>query len=222
VSESHLFEIPNDVSPFGTPANEIRIVAAYVRVSTVGQNEAGQKAEIERWLIGNGIDPSTVEWYVDKGRSGDSLHRPEFKRLQSAIFQGQHKTIVLFKLDRLSRKLRDGINVLTDWCEQGLRIVSVTQQLDFSGTVGKMIAAVLLAVAEMEQETRRERQAAGIAVAKRNGKYKGRKEGTTKSSPARALELKQRGLSIEEICTCLGIGRNTAFRYLREAQVAVA
>jgi DNA invertase Pin-like site-specific DNA recombinase len=183
----------------------------------VGQNAAGQKAEIERWLQGNGIDPQTVAWYVDKGKSGDSLHRPEFKRLQNAIFAGEHRTVVVYKLDRLSRNLRDGINVLTDWCEKGLRIVSVTQQLDFSGTVGKMIAAVLLAVAQMEQETRRERQAAGIAVAKKVGKYKGRKPGTTKAKPQRARELRDRGLTVEEICTSLGVSRNTAFRYFREA-----
>ena len=70
---------------------------------------------------------------------------------------------------QLSRSLRDGINVLWEWCDKGLRVVSVTQQINFNGTVGKMMAAVLLGIAEMEQETRRERQAAGIAVAKKAG-----------------------------------------------------
>ena len=55
---------------------------------------------------------------------------------------------------------------------KGVRLVSVTQQLDFAGPAGKMITSVLFAVAEMEQQTRRERQAAGIAVAKRNGVYR--------------------------------------------------
>jgi hypothetical protein len=73
--------------------------------------------------------------------------------------------------------------VLCDWCDKGLRVVSVTQQIDFNGTVGKMLGAVLLGIAQMEQETRRERQAAGIAEAKKAGKYKGRKPGTTKATP---------------------------------------
>jgi len=73
--------------------------------------------------------------------------------------------------------LRDGIDTLCDWLGKGVRLVSVTQQLDFAGPAGKMIASVLFAVAEMEQQTRRERQAAGIAVAKRNGVYQGRKAG---------------------------------------------
>jgi DNA invertase Pin-like site-specific DNA recombinase len=192
-------------------------VAAYVRVSTVGQNEAGQRAEIERWLAGNGIDPERVRWFVDK-RSGDNLKRPSFERLQAAVFGGEIGTVVVYKLDRLSRKLRDGLNVLCEWCERGLRVVSATQQIDFNGTVGKMVAAVLLGIAEMEQETRRERQAAGIAVAKKAGKYRGRKPGTTKAAPVRARALREKGLTAEEIAKSLGVSRNTAFRYLRHAK----
>src|SRR5580704_7470460 len=150
-------------------------VACYVRVSTVGQNEAGQRAEISRWLTGNGIKPASVQWFVDKGKSGDNLKRPAFAQLQAAVFAGEVGTIVTYKLDRLSRSLRDGINVLCEWCDKGLRVVSVTQQIDFNGTVGKMLAAVLLGIAEMEQETRRERQRAGIDVAKQQGVYRGRR-----------------------------------------------
>jgi DNA invertase Pin-like site-specific DNA recombinase len=125
---------------------------------------------------------------------------------------------VVYKLDRLSRSLRDGINVLSDWCDRGLRVVSVTQQIDFNGTLGKMLAAVLLGIAEMEQETRRERQAAGIAVAKKQAKYRGRKPGTTKAKPKRALTLRDKGLNAEEIAKSLGVSRNTVFRYLRTAK----
>jgi DNA invertase Pin-like site-specific DNA recombinase len=193
-------------------------VACYVRVSTVGQNEAGQRAEITRWLTGNGIDPSTVRWFVDKGKTGDNLKRPAFEQLQAAVFAGEVGTIVVYKLDRLSRSLRDGINVLSDWCDKGLRVVSVTQQIDFNGTVGKMLAAVLLGIAEMEQETRRERQAAGIDVARKAGKYRGRKAGTTKAKPERALELRRQGLSAEEIARSLSVSRNTVFVYFRKAK----
>jgi DNA invertase Pin-like site-specific DNA recombinase len=193
-------------------------VACYVRVSTVGQNEAGQRAEINRWLTGNCIDPGSVRWYLDKGKSGDSLQRPAFEQLQTAVFAGDVGTVVTYKLDRLSRSLRDGINVLCEWCDKGLRVVSVTQQIDFNGTVGKMLAAVLLGIAEMEQETRRERQAAGIAVAKKAGKYRGRKVGTTKAMPERALKLRDSGLSAEEIAKSLGVSRNTVFVYFRKAK----
>jgi len=91
----------------------------------------------------------------------------------------------------------------------------VTQQIDFSGTVGRILAAVLMGVAEMEQETRRERQAAGIAAAKKRGVYTGRKRGTTKANPERARELRDKGLTVPEIMTALGVkSRATVHRYL--------
>jgi DNA invertase Pin-like site-specific DNA recombinase len=70
----------------------------------------------------------------------------------------------------------------------------------------------------MEQETRRERQAAGIAVAKKEGKYRGRKPGTLKHDPRRALELQAKGLRTSEIATALGVNRVTVLRYLKQAR----
>ncbi len=166
-------------------------VAAYVRVSTVGQNEAGQRAEISSWLTGNGIDPAGVRWYTDK-KTGDNLKRPGFDKLQADIFAGKVGTVVVYKLDRLSRKLREGIDTLCDWCDRGLRVVAVTQQIDFNGTMGKMLAAVLLGIAEMEQETRRERQAVGIAVAKKDGKYRGASRAQARPSPNAPSSCKRR------------------------------
>ena len=189
------------------------MIAVYIRVSTVGQNIDGQQREIQRWLDGNNIDADSVRWFIDKS-SGDDLQRPAFEELQASVFNGEVETIVVWKLDRLSRTIRDGINTLGDWCDRGLRVVSVTQQLDFSGAVGKLIASVLFAVAEMEQETRRERQAAGIAAARERGVYKGRQHGTTKGNPSRALELCRQGLSMSEIASALGVSARTARRYL--------
>jgi DNA invertase Pin-like site-specific DNA recombinase len=188
------------------------MIGVYIRVSTVEQNTEGQRTEIERWLAGNGL--TDVRWFEDKA-TGDNTDRPAFQELQKAIFNGELKTVVVWKLDRLSRSLRDGINVLADWCDRGLRVVSVTQQIDFNGTLGKMLAAVLLGVAEMEQETRRERQAVGISVAKTRGVYKGRKPGTSKAKPDRAQELRKQGLKDHEIAQALGVSRRTVQRYLQ-------
>ena len=52
--------------------------------------------------------------------------------------------VIVWKLDRLSRRLRDGVNLLADWCERGLKIVVITQQIELNGAVGRMIAALLL------------------------------------------------------------------------------
>ena len=187
-------------------------IACYVRVSTRRQKDDSQRAEIEKWLDANGIDRSQVKWYADK-ESGRFLKRPEFDRLQADIFHGKVKAVVCWKLDRLSRRLRDGVNLLADWCERGLKIVVVTQQIELNGPVGRMIAAVMLGLAEIELEYRRERQAAGIQVAKKKGSYKGRKKGTTKSKPDRAKELRDKGLTVAEIGQALGVSERTAFRY---------
>lgn len=197
-----------------------KLTACYVRVSTTGQNEVGQRAEIERWAKGNGI--SRPRWFVDK-KSGDNLDRPAWQEMQKAIFNGEIGTVVVWRLDRLSRRLRDGLNALCDLCERGIRVVSVTQQIDFNGTVGKIIAAVLMGVAQMEQEARKERQAAGIAEARKRGKYKGRRRGSFKldGGPQRAMALKTRGSSASEIAAIMGIGTATVWRYLRHRRETI-
>ena len=77
-----------------------------------------------------------------------------------------------------------------------------------------MFAMMLWGISEMEMETRRERQAAGIAAAKVRGVYTGRKNGTTKAKPARAAEMRQRGMTDAEIASALGVSRRTIQRYL--------
>jgi DNA invertase Pin-like site-specific DNA recombinase len=191
-------------------------IAAYVRVSTRGQKTDSQEQEIGAWMKNNGYDARQVEWYVDRV-SGKTLHRPEFDRLQNDIFDGKVKTVICWKLDRLSRRLRDGVNLLAEWCDHGLKIVVVTQRIELNGAVGRMIAAVMLGLAEIEVEFRAERQAAGINAAKRRGVYLGRKAGTTKAKPLRAAELRRRGLSVPEIATALGTSTRTIQRYVRSS-----
>jgi DNA invertase Pin-like site-specific DNA recombinase len=192
------------------------MIAAYCRVSTVHQKADSQISEIKKWLAAHGHDEQRVQWYIDH-ETGKTLKRPEFDRLQRAIFNGEITAIVIWKLDRLSRRLRDGINVLADWCEQGLKIVVVTQAIELNGAVGRMIAAVMLGLAEIELEYRQERQAAGIEVAKRKGIYQGRQRGTTKAKPDRAKQLAVKGLRVSEIATALGTSRRTIERYLKSA-----
>lgn len=195
-------------------------IGIYTRVSTSRQRDDSQRSEITKWLESNAIDPSQVTWYADK-ESGTTLKRPEFERLQKDIFAGRVKTVVLWKLDRLSRRLRDGVNILADWADRGLRVVVTSQQLEFNGTVGRMIAALLLGLAEIEWEFRKERQRAGIEVAKRRGLYRGRVKGSVKGKPMRAKELRDKGLAVGEITTALGLSERTVFRYLKDETVRV-
>jgi len=77
------------------------------------------------------------------------------------------------------------INLLAEWCESGVQVVSVTQQIDLTGPVSRMVTNVMFGLAEIELEYRRERQATRILVAKKRGIYQGRKKGTTKAKSQR-------------------------------------
>lgn len=189
------------------------MMACDCRVSTRRQTTDSHKAEMVQWLARHAVAPTAVQWFEDV-ESGTTRKRPAFDRLQQGIFAGTIRTVVVWKLDRISRRQRDGVNLLADWCERGVRVVVLTQQLDLSGAVGRLVASVLCGLAEIEQEYRRERQAAGIAVARRTGRYRGRAKGTTKAHPARARLLYTRGFTVAEIQNALQISARTVYRYL--------
>ena len=193
------------------------MIACYIRVSTSSQNSEGQKKDVRRWLKGQGHKAKDVRWFQDM-ETGKHTDRPAFKKLQSAVLMGEVKTIVVWRLDRLSRNQRDGINTLADWCEKGVRVVSVTQQLDLSGATGRLIAGVLFAVGEMELEAIKERQAVGIAAAKSKGVYLNngdRRRGFRKAKD-KVLKLHKKGHSPTAIARECGVARSTVYEYLRE------
>jgi len=132
------------------------LVVCYCRVSTRNQKNNSQRGEINKWIQNCGLDQTAVRWLEDK-ETGTTTHRPAFKQLQNAIFDGLVQTVVVWKRDRISRRQKDGINLLADWCDRGVRVVSVTQQIDLSGAVGCMVASVMFGLAEIEMEYRRER-----------------------------------------------------------------
>jgi DNA invertase Pin-like site-specific DNA recombinase len=189
-------------------------IGVYVRVSTRSQKSDSQHAEIQRWLMAHGHDLDTVQWFEDT-ETGTTLTRTGLNALQEAIFAGTVKTVIVWKLDRVARSMREGINILSGWCECGVRVISITQQIDLAGTVGHLVAGVLFAIAEIELQHVKERQAAGISLAKQRGVYKGRKRGTFKAQPERAKELRDKGMTLSEIAQALGIDRRTVGRYLK-------
>lgn len=187
--------------------------AAYLRVSTDEQNLDTQRGVIQDWLAQHGM---TANWYEDKGFSGDTVRRPAFSAMRKD--KGM-ETVVVFRLDRLSRKNHIGISLIHNWLEKGVRIVSVMDGIDLDpsdpnmqATIVDIIVPLLFGLAQNEQRVRKQRQRAGIERAKREGKYTGRKPQSYKVDPKRVHELKKRGWTDTEVAKQLGINRKTVYR----------
>lgn len=166
--------------------NNGNTVAAYIRVSTAGQNLASQRKGIRDWLKRNNITESSVRWYQDK-KSGRTIDRSNLRKMMRAVEQGKISTVVCYSLNRMARSLHHGVNLLQELCDKNVRVVSVTEQLDFSGIVGKIIAAVMFGLAQAEVEGRRAAIKDGMEVARAIGKHIGRPRDTKRLSKIRKM-----------------------------------
>ncbi len=195
--------------------NKKEMVAVYVRVSTFDQQKGRDSQELALKEYCNNHGLQNVAFYRDT-LSGATTKRPAFERLQADIFNGKVHTVVCWKLDRLSRSLRDGINVLTDWLNKNIRVVAVTQQLDFSGTMGQLIASVLFAVAAMERENIRENTKRGLAAAKARGVKLGKRP---KLFARDIVPLLREGFSVQQTAVRLGRTRQAIYNALKREGV---
>lgn len=137
---------------------------AYVRVSTVEQNEARQ---IEALKV-HGID----KWFSEKV-SGKSKDRPELQRMLDYVREGD--TVYVHDFSRLARNTKDLLEIVEGLGAKGVHLVSNKEGIDTSTANGKLILTMLGAIAEFERQNLLERQREGIEIAKRKGVYKGRK-----------------------------------------------
>lgn len=193
--------------------------AAYIRVSTSGQNLDGQRRTVESYVEAQGFDAT---WFSDKA-SGKDTDRPGWQSLVSAIGRREINTVVVWKLDRAFRNALDCLRTVDEWDRVGvsLRVIDLGgQPVDTKAAAGKFMLTVVAAVAEMERATSRERQSAGIqAVRAKNGgrcPWGGRKLGTATIDYARAEELRRRGLTVSEIASSLGCSKSSLYGALRD------
>ena len=194
----------------------MKIVACYIRVSAVENDQAKQRREINHWLKTNRFSPKTARWYIDKPTKKE-LHQPKLERLQADILDGQVRAVVVWHLDRLSLATRQGLRVLIDWCDKSLRIISVSQQIDIKSKDFGTIASVLRGVAEMDEQTRRERTKVGLAAARARGRTGGRPPiSSDETNVLKAKKLQKNiSLSVGDVCKKLDISRSTYYRYVR-------
>ena len=138
---------------------------AYVRVSTVEQNEARQLEGLRKY----GID----KWFTEK-ISGKDTNRPELKNLLDFVREGD--TVYVHDFSRLARSTKDLLDIVDQLTRKKVHLVSNKENLDSSTPTGKLMLTMIAAINEFERTNLLERQREGIAEAKKNGVYKGRKE----------------------------------------------
>lgn len=138
---------------------------AYVRVSTIEQNEARQMEALKDYDI--------EKFFVEKV-SGKNTARPEFLKMMDFVREGD--TVYVSEWSRLSRSTMDLLNTVNNLNDKGVKIVSLKENFDTSTPQGKLMLTLFAGLAEFERALILERQRDGIAIAKAQGKYTGRRE----------------------------------------------
>jgi len=138
---------------------------AYVRVSTTDQN-------IERQVCGIENTTAIDKWFTEKV-SGKNTKREQLQHLVDYVRSGD--TVYIESFSRLSRSTKDLLDLIELFKSKNVELVSLKENLDTSTPTGKLMLTMIGAINEFERENLLERQKEGIAIAKANGKYKGRK-----------------------------------------------
>lgn len=137
---------------------------AYVRVSTVEQNEERQIEALKKFNI--------EKWFTEKV-SGKNMDRPKLQEMLDFCREGD--TIYIHDFSRLARSTKDLLDIVERLKEKGVHLVSNKENIDSSTPQGKLMLTMIAAIYEFERENMLERQREGITIAKREGKFKGRK-----------------------------------------------
>lgn len=136
---------------------------AYIRVSTADQNPERQREMLEK----EGID----RWFEEKV-SGKDTNRVELQKMLEYVREGD--TVYVEDFSRLSRSVKDLLQVADLLQSKGVQLVSKKENVDTSTATGKLMLTMIGAIAEFERMNILERQREGIEIAKREGKYRGR------------------------------------------------
>lgn len=137
---------------------------AYVRVSSIDQNEARQKEALQPYNID--------KWFIEKA-SGKDTNRPKLREMLEYIREDD--IVYVEEFSRLGRSTADLLNIVKFIEDTGAKFISLKENFDTQTPTGKLQMTMMAAIAEFERAMILERQREGIAIAKKAGKYKGRK-----------------------------------------------
>lgn len=183
-------------------------LVGYMRVSTSEQDLALQK---------HGLEKMGVDAIFHDVTSGANPKRPGLRNALNALQQGD--TLVVWRLDRLGRSMRQLIDTVEEIQKQGAHLKSVNEAIDTSTATGRMLLHVLGALAEFERETIRERVTAGMAAAKRDGRHVGRPPLMRPDMVSVARVMLGDGKSWAEVSRLFNVSPATLSRALRRDDV---
>ena len=179
---------------------------AYVRVSTVHQNEERQVKNLEKY----GID----KWFIEKA-SAKTKDRPVLQQMIEFAREGD--SVYVDDFSRASRSLQDLLEMVEIFNKNKVAFISVKENLDTSTPTGKLLLTMMGAINEFQRENLLERQREGIALAKENGKYKGRKEVPLPSNWNDIYPLyKNKVMPLNRTLEVLGLKKSTFYKFIEK------
>lgn len=179
---------------------------AYIRVSTEEQNYESQMEAMK--------DLEFAKIFTEK-RSAKDTNRPELQNMLDYVREGD--TVYVKDFSRLARSTKDLLNIIDILENKKVKLISIKEKLDTSTPAGKLMVTMLGAIYEFERANLLERQKDGIAVAKKEGKYKGRKK---INKPANWHEVYSdwscRKITAKKACELLKLKTNTFYNFVKE------
>ena len=180
----------------------------YARVSTKDQDLALQIDALKK---------AGCKKIFQEKRTGATKERPELKRMIEQL--RKEDVVVIWKLDRLGRSLKDLVQLVSEIQSRGAGLKSLGDHIDTVTPQGKLTFHLFAALAEFERDIIRERTHAGLAAARARGRKGGRPKGLSKKAQHTAIIAEnlyvERELTIKEICEQLSISKMTLYNYLR-------
>jgi len=179
----------------------------YARVSTKnnGQDPETQLLPLREYAKNRGL--TVVEEFVDHGVSGAKEKRARLDALMAAARKGQFDSVIVWKFDRFARSTRHLVQALEEFQSLGIHFISLTEAIDTSTPMGRMVFTVLGAVAELERSLICERVASGLARARKQGKQLGRPKVIVDRE--RVRQLQKQGHSVRAIASQLHLSKST-------------
>lgn len=184
---------------------EMLMKIGYIRVSTVEQNTIRQETLMEAL----GVD----EIYMDKV-SGKNTNRPELQKMLHYVRKGD--TVIVESISRFARNTKDLLELVEQLTAKEVEFISQKESIDTSTPAGKFMLTIFAAVAELEREYILRRQREGIAEAKKQGKYHGRKAKIHSDAEKVMKRWREKEITATAAMQLLGVSKTTFYRMVRK------